>query len=67
MNCPNCITTFVLRADYADHVRQCRPVDTGVAVSDALLARLNAAAARLHAEFGDVPPNRLAQRLDSAA
>jgi hypothetical protein len=50
MNCPNCATTFVYRADYATHLQQCRP-DTA---TRALLARLNAAAVRLHAEFGEV-------------
>ena len=60
MNCPNCSATFVFRADYAGHVQRCRPD----VATDALLARLNAAAARLHAEFGDVerdaaPPRRL--------
>jgi hypothetical protein len=66
MHCPNCTTTFVLRADYADHVQQCRPSD--VDVMDALLARLNAAADRLHAEFDDIQPNRLmTPQLDSAA
>ena len=56
MRCPNCTATFVLRADYADHVQHCRPLD--VDVRDELLARLNAAAARLYAEFGDVQPHR---------
>jgi len=66
MRCPNCTTTFVLRAEYAAHVRQCRP-DCAEA-ADALLARLNAAAARLQAEFGDVQPDRLVTpRLHPAA
>lgn len=65
MYCPNCNTTFTLRADYADHVQRCRPSE--VNVTDALLARLNAAAARLHEEFDAAEPNRVTPRLDSAA
>jgi hypothetical protein len=60
MKCPNCATIFVLRAEYAAHVQQCRPAD----VTDALLARLNSAAVRLHARFGVVQP---AQRVPPRA
>jgi hypothetical protein len=64
MDCPNCTTTFVFRANYATHVQQCRPD----AATDALLERLNAEAARLHSEFDDVEPKRLVtRRLHSAA
>jgi hypothetical protein len=65
MRCPNCNTIFVLRADYADHLQHCRPASVDAA--DALLARLNAAAARLHAEFGDIEADRLVAPLDPAA
>ena len=68
MYCPNCNTTFVLRGDYSTHVQQCRPSDRDDVATAVLLARLNAAAARLHSEFGDVRPIRIvAPRLHSAA
>ena len=51
MHCPNCASNFVLRADYAAHVRRCQPVDADASVTDALLARLNAAASRMYADF----------------
>ena len=67
MYCPNCNTRFALRGDYSTHVQQCRPSEGDVATA-VLLARLNAAAARLHSEFGDVRPIRIvAPRLHSAA
>jgi len=50
MFCPNCDTSFVYRADYAAHLDVCQPADVDLAVSDELLARLNAAVARLYAE-----------------
>lgn len=58
MFCPNCDTPFVLRVDYAAHLEACRPVDLDLAVSDELLARLNAAVARLYAEVDDARRNR---------
>jgi uncharacterized C2H2 Zn-finger protein len=64
MQCPNCTSTFVLQADYADHVQQCRTSDP---IDETLLARLNEAADRLIAEFGDDKLNRRRSRLSSAA
>jgi hypothetical protein len=58
MRCPNCTATFVLRADYAEHVQLCRPPGADIDVRDELLACLNAAADRLCAEFGEVKENR---------
>lgn len=58
MNCPNCSESFRLVADYASHLQRCRPVDAHAAVSESLLARLNAAADLLEAEFGVVEAER---------
>ena len=52
MNCPNCSERFRLVADYASHLRRCRPLDALPEVSESLLARLNAAAEALYVEFG---------------
>ena len=66
MRCPNCTATFAFRADYAAHVQACRPASAEA--TDALLARLNAAAARLHEEFGDLQPEPvIVPALDPAA
>jgi hypothetical protein len=50
MRCPNCTTEFTLRWDYAEHLRGCVAADATGAATEWLLARLNAAAARLEAE-----------------
>lgn len=69
MRCPNCSSSFVLRADYAGHVRRCAPVDCDPKVTNALLKLLNEAAARLHSEFDldDVEAPAKVARLHPAA
>lgn len=62
MRCPNCSEPFRLVADYASHLRQCRPMDVILAnVSESLLARLNAAAESLYVEFGVVEAEEAAE------
>ena len=67
MRCPNCSSSFVLRADYAGHVRRCAPVDCDPKVTDSLLKLLNDAAARLHNEFDVETAHGQAARLHPAA
>ncbi len=62
MNCPNCTESFTLRADYASHVQRCRPLDAATAITESLLARLNAATDLLYVEFGIVGPERSVRR-----
>jgi uncharacterized C2H2 Zn-finger protein len=53
MRCPNCEVEFTLTWDYAEHLRSCRPALLDAAATARLLARLNAAAARLEAEVDE--------------
>ena len=62
MNCPNCSATFRLRADYASHLQRCRPSDVDPAVTESLLARLNAATASLSLELAAVEAEEAARR-----
>ncbi len=61
MNCPNCSEPFRLCADYASHLQRCRPSDVDPAVTESLLARLNAATASLSLELAAVEAEEAAR------
>ena len=63
MNCPNCNETFRLCADYASHLQRCRPLDVDPAITESLLARLNAATAPLSLELGAIEAEEAARPL----
>ena len=63
MKCPNCSERFRLVADYASHLQRCRPLDVDPAITESLLARLNAATAPLSLELGAIEAEEAARPL----
>jgi hypothetical protein len=62
MLCPNCSATFVLCADYADHLQRCYPRELNATVTQQVHARLTVAASRLVSELSNDSPQKPSRR-----
>lgn len=60
MRCPNCSAAFRLCADYADHLRSCRPASLDPNVTAVLLRRLAASSRRPAPAYATVRIHRVA-------